>query len=54
MSSDQTKVRVSFDYYPEDPDPDDETGMSTEEFDRLMEQLGELGADAPDVRKVGP
>jgi hypothetical protein len=52
--SDQTKVRVSFDYYPDEPDLDDETGMSTEEFEDLMDKLGQLGADNPEVKKIGP
>jgi hypothetical protein len=52
--TDQTKVRVSFDYYPENPDPDDETGMSEEEYEALMDKLGALGADNPEFKKVGP
>lgn len=38
-------VRVSFDYTPDDPDPDDPTGLSADEHDRVTETLmEELGA----------
>jgi hypothetical protein len=41
----QTKVIVSFDFYPDDPDPDDPTGMGEEEFEQLTRNLSDLGAD---------
>lgn len=46
------KVRVSFDYYPEQPDPDDETGMSEEEHVDLMDKLAALGADDVQMEKA--
>jgi hypothetical protein len=52
--SDQTKVRVSFDYYPDEPDPADPTGMSEDEYNALIEKLGALGADGVQIEKVGP
>lgn len=38
-------VLVKFDYEPDEPDEDDPTGMSSDEFDRLQDRLMELGAD---------
>lgn len=52
--TDQTKVRISFDYYPDEPDPDDSTGMSEDEHIDLMEKLSALGADGIEIEKVGP
>lgn len=46
------KVRVSFDYYPDDPDPDDSTGLSSEEHEDLMGKLMQLGADDVQIEKV--
>ena len=37
------KVRVVFDYYPDEPDLDDRMGMSEAEFDRLHEAVSEAG-----------
>jgi hypothetical protein len=37
-------VMVSFRYDPDDPDPDDRTGVSSEEYDQLTDQLMMLGA----------
>lgn len=51
--TDPIKVRVSFDYYPGDPDPTDPTGMTEEEHEDLMDKLGQLGADNPEVKLVG-
>lgn len=46
MPSDQSdSVRVTFDYYPDEPDPADHSGMSEDEFLRLHNALAELGAD---------
>lgn len=39
------QVNVSFKYEPDEPDPEDGTGMSADEFERLTEQLMALGAD---------
>jgi hypothetical protein len=50
--AEQTKVRVSFDYYPDDPDPDDPTGMTEEAHQELMDELAALGADNPTIEKV--
>lgn len=50
--SDQTKVIVSFDYYPDDPDPKNVTGMGEEEYDDLMTKLASLGADNVDFEVV--
>jgi len=47
----QTKVRVSFDYYPSDPDPDDSTGMSEAEYIQLNNQLAMLGADDVEIER---
>jgi hypothetical protein len=46
------KVRVSFDYYPDDPDPDDSTGMSEAEHEALMNKVMSLGGDDMQVEKV--
>jgi hypothetical protein len=52
MGDDQGSVRVTFNYVPDDPDPDDHTGCSAEEFDRLMDELQQLGATDVKVEKV--
>lgn len=44
-------VTVTFRYTPEEPDPDDSTGMSNDEFDRLMDALMPLGAEDVKVEK---
>lgn len=46
------KVRVSFDFYPDEPDPDDETGMSDEEHLALMDHLAQLGADNVEIERA--
>lgn len=38
------QVTVTFKYTPDDPDPDDRTGLTSEEHDTLTESLMELGA----------
>lgn len=35
---------VTFTYEPDEPDDDDSSGMSVDEFDRLMDALAQLGA----------
>lgn len=52
--SDPLKVKVSFDYYPDEPDPDDETGMSEDEFNDMMEKVLALGGDDIQIQKVSP
>jgi hypothetical protein len=52
--AEQSKVRVSFDYYPDEPDADDDTGMAEGEYLELIERIGELGGDNPTVEKIGP
>lgn len=52
--SDPLKVKVSFDYYPDEPDPDDETGMSEDEYDDLMRKVIELGGGDIQFKKVSP
>jgi hypothetical protein len=45
-------VTVTFEFEPEQPDPDDRTGMSDEEYEDLTGRLMELGAtDIKIVRK---
>jgi hypothetical protein len=43
-------VRVSFDYYPDEPE-DVATGMSEEEYERLIGELLALGADNIEIDK---
>jgi hypothetical protein len=40
-----SKVRVTFDYYPDEPDDQDATGMSDHEYEALTQGLVDLGAD---------
>lgn len=47
-----TQVKVEFTYTPEDPDENDSTGMSNEEYDELMDSLMPLGAEDIKVVKV--
>jgi hypothetical protein len=47
------KVRVEFDYYPDDPDPGDETGMSEDEFIDLTDRISQLGGDNLSAKRVG-
>ena len=44
-------VRVTFDYYPDDPDDSDSTGMSEDEFVELNDKLAQLGADNVTVER---
>lgn len=37
-------VKVTFDYEPGEPDDENDSGLSEEEYDRLTEALIELGA----------
>jgi hypothetical protein len=46
------KVQIKFDFYPDEPDPNDDTGMSADEHDRVIEQLMALGADSIEIEKV--
>ena len=43
-------VKVTFDYEPDEPDAADDTGMSQDEYERLMMKLDELGAGNVVVR----
>lgn len=43
------QVTVTFKYTPEQPDPDDFTGVSAEEYDDLTMRLMELGAEDIEV-----
>lgn len=45
-------VSVTFTYEPEDPDPEDPTGLSSEEHDNLVDALTALGADDIQIAKV--
>lgn len=45
-------IRVTFDYYPDEPDDTDPTGMSEAEYDQLTDALSALGADHVTVAKV--
>jgi hypothetical protein len=44
--------KVTFIYEPDEPDEDDPTGISSEEFERLHEQLAFLGAYDIKVEKI--
>lgn len=46
------KVQVSFEYWPEEPDPDHATGMSEPEYAELMDHLAELGATDVKIEKI--
>ena len=45
-------MHVEFDYYPDDPDPDDESGMSEDEFVELTDRIAQLGGDNLSAKKV--
>ena len=45
-------VKVTFNYEPDDPDDDDATGMSSDEYDQLYDALISLGADNVEIKKV--
>ncbi|MFL5861163.1 MAG: hypothetical protein ACJ780_10320 [Solirubrobacteraceae bacterium] len=45
MPDEDVKVRVTFTYTPDDPDPADDTGMSADEYLELASGLAELGAE---------
>jgi hypothetical protein len=47
------RVRVTFYFEPEDPDPSDPTGISEDEYNDLMDRLIELGAEDVEVRAHG-
>lgn len=47
------KVKVTFEYEPEEPDEGDRSGMSEEEFMRLMDDLMALGANDIEIEKIG-
>jgi hypothetical protein len=44
-------VKVTFDYEPDDPDPKDSTGMSSDEYEELHEHLMSIGADNIEIRR---
>lgn len=43
-------VKVSFDYEPDEPDDEDNSGMSEEEFERVMDACMAIGGT--DIRIV--
>lgn len=45
------RVKVSFDFEPENPDDDDSTGMEVAEYETLTEGLMELGATNIQISK---
>lgn len=45
-------VKVTFYYEPDEPDDEDETGMSADEYDRVTERLIGLGADNMKFERV--
>jgi hypothetical protein len=45
-------VSVSFKFLPEEPDPDDPTGVSEDEYNNLTDQLTQLGAEDIQVVKL--
>jgi hypothetical protein len=47
-----TQVTVKFSYEPEDPDDDDRTGMSEEEYSDFTEKLMALGAEDIEIEKA--
>lgn len=46
------EVTVTFKYTPNDPDPEDRTGLSEDEHQQLMDQLMQLGAEDIEISKV--
>lgn len=44
-------VKVSFDYEPDEPDDDDRSGMSEEEFQRVMDACMALGGHDIQIEK---
>jgi hypothetical protein len=46
------KVKVTFVYVPEEPDPGDSTGMTEDEYNRLIDQLMQLGAEDTTIERV--
>jgi hypothetical protein len=48
----QTKVHVSFDYYPDEPDPSSPVGMSEDEYNSFFQRVMELGGDEIMISKV--
>lgn len=45
-------VKVTFDYEPQEPDDEDPSGVSEDEYQELMERLMELGATNVSVTKT--
>jgi hypothetical protein len=46
------KVQITFDYHPDDPDENDASGMSAQEYEQVQEQLMELGAENIKMKQV--
>jgi hypothetical protein len=46
-------VTVSFTYHPDEPDPDNSTGLSLDEHERLVDGLMQLGAEDVSITKDG-
>ena len=47
-----TRVRVSFVYEPDEPDEDDDTGVSNEEFEKISDALMMFGAEDVKFEKI--
>lgn len=45
------RVTVTFDYYPEDPDDEDPSGMAEDEYTDLMDKITSIGGDNPTVSR---
>lgn len=45
-------VRLVLEYFPDEPDPDDRTGMSEAEYIRLMDQLSQLGLEVVSIERL--
>jgi hypothetical protein len=45
------KVRVTFIYTPDEPDPVDDTGMAEREYLELASSLAELGAEDMEIKR---
>jgi hypothetical protein len=50
--TDPIKVRVSFDYQPDEGDPDDATGLTADEHLELSQALAALGAENIEMERV--
>jgi hypothetical protein len=44
-------VKVTFKYEPDSPDEEDDTGMTEEEYEQLMDQLAALGGYDVEISK---